>query len=96
VSRVAIRAYTRKSKKRGGDHHHHYTPPDRHQHVLVFDTETTIDEYQNFRVGFFEIYQDGYYQHCGAGSWNWIFRDGDSTIAGICHLIAGRENSKKL
>ncbi|NPE31258.1 hypothetical protein HNV12_25535, partial [Methanococcoides sp. SA1] len=33
--------------------------------VLVFDTETTIDQYQNFKIGYFKIYQDGYIQHEG-------------------------------
>jgi len=33
--------------------------------VLVFDTETTIDQYQNLTFGSFKIYQDGFLQHQG-------------------------------
>jgi len=30
----------------------------KHRRVLVFDTETTTDEYQNLKIGFFQVYQD--------------------------------------
>ena len=41
------------------------TIPLRHDRVLIFDTETTIDQYQNLKIGYFRIYQDGYIQHEG-------------------------------
>ena len=42
-----------------------YDTPLRHNRVLVFDTETTTDQYQNFKIGYFQIYQDGVIQHDG-------------------------------
>ncbi|WP_218185116.1 hypothetical protein [Methanogenium cariaci] len=32
---------------------------------MVFDTETTIDLYQNLKIGYFQIYQDDILQHHG-------------------------------
>ena len=31
----------------------------------MFDTETTINHYQNLKIGYFKIYQEGYIQHEG-------------------------------
>lgn len=33
--------------------------------ILVFDTETTVDLYQNLKFGYFEIYQYGILEHVG-------------------------------
>ncbi|NPE29446.1 hypothetical protein HNV12_16100 [Methanococcoides sp. SA1] len=66
MSKIAVRGYTQKMKKSSGNPF--YKPKDvplRHDRVLVFDTETTIDQYQNFKIGYFQIYQDGYIQHDG-------------------------------
>ncbi|WP_321431131.1 DNA polymerase [uncultured Methanolobus sp.] len=63
---LALRVYTQKVGKKKTK------PSDfkedlilHHRRVLVFDTETTIDQYQNMKIGFFQIYQDGGIQHEG-------------------------------
>ncbi|WP_445475701.1 DNA polymerase [Methanococcoides methylutens] len=33
--------------------------------VFVFDTETTIDSYQNLKIGYFQVYQEDFYQQEG-------------------------------
>jgi hypothetical protein len=66
VSQIAVRGYTQKIKKSANNPF--FTPkeiPLRHDRVLVFDTETTIDTYQNLKIGYFQIYQKGYIQHEG-------------------------------
>jgi hypothetical protein len=63
---IAIRAYTRKPhQKCEGKTNPHKEPPLRHERVLVFDTETTTDQYQNLKFGSFRIYQSGLLQHEG-------------------------------
>ncbi|TQD27912.1 DNA polymerase [Methanolobus vulcani] len=66
MSNIAVRGYTLKVKVSSGNPF--FRPredPLRHDRVLVFDTETTIDQYQNFKIGFFQIYKEGYIQHEG-------------------------------
>ncbi|MHC1754516.1 MAG: DNA polymerase [Methanosarcina sp.] len=66
MSKVAVRGYTQRLEKKGEYRSfRHYDTPLRHNRVLVFDTETTIDQYQNFKIGYFQIYQDGVIQHEG-------------------------------
>jgi DNA polymerase elongation subunit (family B) len=63
---MAVRGYTVKTKVSSGNPF--YKPeavPLRHDRVLVFDTETTTDQYQNFKIGYFQVYQNGYIQHEG-------------------------------
>ena len=65
-SNIAVRCYTRQATPpkcvwQGTTH----IPPIQHSRVLVFDTETTTDAYQNLKIGFFRIYQDGCLQHEG-------------------------------
>ena len=67
TDQLALRVYTQKkitlpgsvSTRRSAE------PPIRHSRVLVFDTETTTDKYQNLKIGYFQIYHDGYIQHDG-------------------------------
>ncbi|KLK87256.1 DNA polymerase [Methanoculleus sediminis] len=66
MDKLALRVYTQKTvcpkaffTKERKD------PPLRHSRVLVFDTETTIDAYQNLKIGYFRVYHDGYIQHEG-------------------------------
>jgi hypothetical protein len=40
-------------------------PPLKHDRVLVFDTETTTDQYQNLKFGSFKVYQNGCIQYEG-------------------------------
>jgi hypothetical protein len=66
MSKIVVRGYTQKMKKSSVNPF--YKPKDvplRHDRVLVFDTETTIEQYQNFKIGYFKIYQNGYIQHEG-------------------------------
>ena len=64
--KVAVRGYTQKLEKKGEyKSFRRYDTPLRHNRVLVFDTESTIDQYQNFKNGYFQIYQDGVIQHDG-------------------------------
>ena len=66
MSKVAVRGYTQRLEKEGEYRSfRRYDTPLRHSRVLVFDTETTIDQYQNFKIGYFQIYQDGVIQHYG-------------------------------
>ncbi|ABE51552.1 Hypothetical protein Mbur_0578 [Methanococcoides burtonii DSM 6242] len=60
MSKIVVRGYTQKMKKSSVNPF--YKPKDvplRHDRVFVFDTETTIDQCQNFKIGHFQIYQDG-------------------------------------
>ncbi|WP_269849503.1 hypothetical protein [Methanosarcina horonobensis] len=66
MSKVAVRGYTQRLEKKGEYRSfRRYDTPLRHNRVLVFDTETTTDQYQNFKIGYFQIYQDGVIQHDG-------------------------------
>lgn len=66
MSKVAVRGYTQRLEKKGKYRgFRRYDTPLRHNRVLVFDTETTTDQYQNFKIGYFQIYQDGVIQHDG-------------------------------
>lgn len=63
---IALRGYTRRNvidetTKTGS---RFYTPMT-HDRVLVFDTETTTDHYQNLKIGYFRVYQSGYRLHHG-------------------------------
>lgn len=63
---LAVRGYTRKLNEKGKGKTAFYPDhPPRHPRVLVFDTETTIDLYQNLKIGYFQIYQDDILQHHG-------------------------------
>lgn len=67
MSKIAVRGYTQKPEiKKGHWNSRLYDTPLRHDRVLVFDTETTNDQYQNFKIGYFQIYQDGVIQHDGS------------------------------
>jgi len=66
MSRIAVRAYTQKPNQ--SLERKRYTfkePPITHDRVLVFDTETTVDPYQNLKFGSFKIFQNGHVQHEG-------------------------------
>lgn len=66
MSKIAVRGYTHradKPKSRGS--FKDFNTPLRHSRVLVFDTETVPDEYQNLKIGYFQIYQDGHFQYEG-------------------------------
>jgi DNA polymerase elongation subunit (family B) len=66
MSKIAIRGYTQKVRKsKSNSSYTFYNTPIRHDRVLVFDTETSIDQYQNLKIGYFKIYQNGYIQHEG-------------------------------
>ncbi len=63
---LAVRGYTRKTSEKGKGKASSYPDhPLRHSRVLVFDTETTTDWYQNMKIGYFQIYQDDSLQHYG-------------------------------
>jgi len=65
---IAVRAYTipriTKNNTNGGYFEAKFgkTSFDR---ILVFDTETTVDHYQNLKFGYFEIYQYNKLEYCG-------------------------------
>jgi len=66
IPRKASRGYTLKVKNSSVNPF--FNPredPLKHDRVLVFDTETTINQYQNFKIGYFQIYQEGYFQNEG-------------------------------
>ena len=66
LSKIAIRGFTKKVKSADNSKwSKRPDPPLRHNRVLVFDTETTIDEYQNLKIGYFQIFQEGPLQHHG-------------------------------
>ncbi|KGK97912.1 hypothetical protein LI82_09140 [Methanococcoides methylutens] len=66
MSKIAVREYTQEVE--GPTSNSFFKPredPLRHDRVLVFDTETTMDQYQNFKIGSFQIYHEGFIQHEG-------------------------------
>ncbi|WP_135609414.1 DNA polymerase [Methanococcoides sp. AM1] len=65
MSKIAARAFTQKCNPTTKNYPQRKDPPLRYDRVLVFDTETTTDQYQNMKIGHFEIFQDGYTQHEG-------------------------------
>ena len=66
MSRIAVRAYTQKLICGSNWEPRAFKdPPLAHDRVLVFDTETTTDQYQNLTFGSFKVYQNGYIQHEG-------------------------------
>ena len=66
MKKIAVRAYAKKSGSQNTRPYFHYPePPLRHSRLLVFDTETTIDECQNLMIGYFQVRHDGYRQHEG-------------------------------
>ncbi|MGA2913114.1 MAG: hypothetical protein ABSE07_06325 [Methanoregula sp.] len=66
MSEIAVRGYTKKVKPDcDSNWSKRPDPPFRHDRVLVFDTETTIDEFQNLKIGYFQIQQKGILQHNG-------------------------------
>ncbi len=66
MDRIAVRAYTQKPNQPSFVNAYAFKePPLSHDRVLIFDTETTIDRYQNLKFGFFKIYLKGSLQHEG-------------------------------
>jgi hypothetical protein len=66
MSRIAVRAYTQKQTQLVNRKPYAFKdPPLTHNRILVFDTETTTDQYQNLTFGSFKIYHRGYLQHQG-------------------------------
>jgi len=66
MSRIAVRAYTQKPICGSNWEPRAFKDPTlAHDRVLVFDTETTTDQYQNLTFGSFKVYQNGYIQHEG-------------------------------
>jgi hypothetical protein len=66
MSKITVRGYTHKANK--SSNIPFFKPKDiplRHDSVLVFDTETTPDQYQNMKIGCFQLYQKGCIQHEG-------------------------------
>ena len=62
---IAIRAYT-VPKSIENTQNHAYSEPKLHfDRILVWDTETTTDIYQNLKFGYFEILQNGLREHVG-------------------------------
>jgi hypothetical protein len=66
MSKIAVRAYTIKSSNPiQWKSSENQEPPLIHDRVLVFDTETRTDHYQNLTFGSFKIYHSGLFQHQG-------------------------------
>ncbi|WMW22914.1 hypothetical protein RE476_03570 [Methanolobus mangrovi] len=66
MSKIAVRGYTHKvSDSSNTSFFRPKEIPLRHDNVLVFDTETTTNQYQNMKIGCFQIYQNGYIHHEG-------------------------------
>ena len=60
MSKIAVRGYTQKVK--GPSVNTSFRPlihPLRFSRVLVFDTETSDNPYQNLKIGYFKVYQEG-------------------------------------
>ncbi|NPE31269.1 hypothetical protein HNV12_25600 [Methanococcoides sp. SA1] len=84
MSKIAVRGYTQKIQKSSVNPF--FKPKDvplRHDRVLVFDTETTINQYQNFKIGFFQIYQNGYIQHEGLFYDTSMLSDAESKVCEV-------------
>src|SRR5208283_3715491 len=73
MNKIAVRVYTHTKYTHTQERENHTTskfhafqdPPLNYDRVLVFDTETTTDQNQNVKFGFFKIYQNGMFQHQG-------------------------------
>ncbi|WP_340818282.1 hypothetical protein [Methanolobus sp. WCC4] len=65
MSKIAVRGYTVKAKDSQSNQFYNSNLQLKHEDVFVFDTETTIDQYQNMKVGFFQKYHEGYLQYEG-------------------------------
>ena len=66
MTKTAVRAYTQKLEKpKEKWSFKDFKTPLRHPKVLVFDTETTDDQYQNLKFGSFQIYHNGNFQYNG-------------------------------
>ena len=66
MSKIAIRGFTQRTEKpKAKGSFKDFKTPLRHPRVLVFDTETAINQFQNLKIGFFQIYLDGYFQYEG-------------------------------
>lgn len=65
MSKIAVRGYTVKPTNSQNEYPGRNDHPLKHEHVFVFDTETTTDQYQNLKVGFFQIYHNGHIQDEG-------------------------------
>lgn len=89
MSKIAVRGYTQKLEKKGEyKRFRRYDILLKHNRIMVFDTETTEDQYQNFKIGYFQIYQDGIFQHDG------LFYD--PTILDESEIKATEDHSKKM
>lgn len=66
---ITVRAYTVpkiiKNKPKGGNFEAKSDRISSFDRILIFDTETTIDHYQNLKFGYFEIYQYHKLEDCG-------------------------------
>jgi len=65
MNKIAVRAFTQRINEPKNKFKPKKEHPLRHNRELVFDTETTIDQYQNFKIGYFRIYQNHIIQHHG-------------------------------
>jgi len=66
MSKIAVRGFTQKlekPKEKGGSKD--FRTPLSHSRVLALDTETVPDEYQNLKIGYFQIFHDGYFYYDG-------------------------------
>ena len=59
MSRIAVRGYTTPLNPGKPRQRYPSEAPLKHERVFVFDTETTDDAYQNLKIGFFQVYQQG-------------------------------------
>jgi len=63
LTEIAVRAYTRRKKPKLKHKFDEKFPV--FDRVLVFDTETTTDHYQNLKFGYFEVYQHNILEYNG-------------------------------
>jgi len=65
MSKVAVRGFTQKLEKYEAKRSSkHFKTPLKHPRVLFFDTETVTDQYQNLKIGSFQIFHNSclYYE----------------------------------
>ncbi|MCJ8306185.1 MAG: hypothetical protein HRU07_03945 [Nitrosopumilus sp.] len=62
---IAVRAYTVPKSMKKPQNNTHFEPKTHFDRVIVWDTETTTDLYQNLKFGYFEILQQGILEHTG-------------------------------
>ncbi|MEL4305256.1 DNA polymerase [Methanococcoides cohabitans] len=65
MTNVAVRTFASRPEVKARNYSLKMDSDISYPRVFVFDTETTIDRYQNLKIGYFQVYQEDFYQQEG-------------------------------